>query len=105
MAERPDLEGMRAYWGTHKYGPLSVEQNAVVALIDYAAGLERAAPRAPERALAEARARINTLEAALCAWHCGDCGYDLALDQDEDEEVGQCGTCATARSALRGEEA
>lgn len=53
--------------------------------------------------LSAAQARAARLAAALCEWHCADCGYSLALDQDEDEAVGACGTCAQARAALRGE--
>jgi rubrerythrin len=64
---------------------------------------EHGSPVAFDQALQEARARIRTLEKALCEWRCSDCGYDLAIDQDEDEAVGECGSCAPARAALRGE--
>jgi hypothetical protein len=42
VADRPDLEAMRAYWGVGEWCPSEADK-AVIALIDYAASLERAA--------------------------------------------------------------
>ena len=53
----------------------------------------------------QAEAERDAARAALAEWVCGDCGYEIALEPDEDEAVGACGTCAPARAVLHGQAA